>query len=373
MTIRVLLSARDPGGAGSVAALARRLAGGDLFEPVVAASGVALSMLRDAGVAVRPFSMADGRDHLEPGIDAEPLLRAARELMAEVRPRLVVVATSSFGVGVDEALLAVSEVPTLALQDFWGDVNLGLGRAAGLYLVLDPFAEALTRRRFGVDALAVGSPKHEAYAALEIPAMRQRMRREIELEEGERLLGWFGQSAELPGHERTFERLLEALAERRERPVLVLREHPKFPRLADAHLARARALGLRAIPATGRYGCEPWLAACDLVVTPYSLCGMDHAYLSRFSPRPLGTVLYLMIDRRMRSMMAEEIALERLPLIEQGLGEWLEDEQGLADALERGLDVDTISAYFACSKRLEGASLQRVEDILMRWAGLEIG
>ncbi|MBI5628282.1 MAG: hypothetical protein HY953_05135, partial [Candidatus Rokubacteria bacterium] len=103
----MLFSARDPGSVGHALALIDAFQRDGRFEVFVTASGVALRMLRGAGVAVRPFAMSDGREHIaDLTEDPAPLLAAARQVMEKIRPDAVISSLSSFGMGVDEALLA---------------------------------------------------------------------------------------------------------------------------------------------------------------------------------------------------------------------------------------------------------------------------
>jgi len=170
------MTGRDPGAAGHVQALWQDLcrAGWDAVH--VAASGQALRMLAGAGVPAEPFAATDGTEAVAPGGNAEPLLNAARALLDRVRPEVVLTVLSSGGAGVDEAVAAAAACPVFCLQDYWGDVNLQLGVPAGLYLALDEYAVDLTRLRFGLPAVAVGSPKHAAYAGLDVQGLRRAAR-----------------------------------------------------------------------------------------------------------------------------------------------------------------------------------------------------
>ncbi len=351
---RILFSARDPGGAGHIAALAAAFRQTGRFSVSVAASGPALDMLRQLGETPDVFTFSGGQDFLGPGDNTRALLDAARSIMAKHRPDAVVVSLSSLGVGIDEALLAVAGTPTLAIQDFWGDVNLGLGTPAGLYLVMDEYAVDLTASRWGVKAEAIGSPKHARYAELDIPAMRNSARLELSVNLSRPLIGFFGQPPSVPGHEDAFGDLLKALTDFEPSPVLVLREHPKAAQNRKEHMAMAAGLGLDVRDTTDRGLPEDWLAACDVVVTPFSLCGLDHAYLSRYSPEPLGTVLYLNTNHEIRAFIREACAMDCFPTVKQGLGRVADDPAGLREALAELLSPEARGAYFQASASLGG-------------------
>jgi hypothetical protein len=159
--LRVLLSARDPGGAASIKALLPALRADPRAEVTVAASGAAFDILTTAGAAPLRFALADGTTHVPTGGQVEALLEAARRLLSRLEPDVIVVGVSSLGVGLDEALLACAGgVPTFALQDYPGDANAIGGKFAGLYFVRDDAAARLTRAsRRGGAAGRLASPQ----------------------------------------------------------------------------------------------------------------------------------------------------------------------------------------------------------------------
>ena len=292
---RVLLSARDPGGAAQVLALTRALRADPRVEPVLAASGAGLEALRAAGETPLAFALAGGATHVPADGDTAELLHAARGLLARVEPDAIVAGISSLGVGLDEALLACAGGrPTFGLQDYPGDANAIDGAFAGLYFVRDPDAARLTRERHGVPAMPVGSLRHAGYAALDVRRLRRETRARLGVPDDGAVVGFFAQPAEMPGQERCFADLVGALAGLEPRPRVLLRAHPKSPSVDAPHLAAAAAEGLEVHDATGLGEVEPWLAGCDLVTTCFSHCSMDYAFLSGASPEPLGTTLFIL-------------------------------------------------------------------------------
>ena len=224
---KILFSARDPGGSGQVIALLNVFRADERFEVYLAASGAALKMLKRAGEY--PLELKGEVDIVQKGQYPTGLLESAKDLLHDVQPDAVIVSLSSFGTGIDEALLATARVPTFALQDFWGDVNLGLGVPAGTYFVIDDYAVEISEKRWGVSAVPVGSPKHFQYAALDIPKMRIEARKKLGIkEEDDRVIGFFGQTPDIPGHETAFEDLLRAIEKLVPQTHFILREHPKF-------------------------------------------------------------------------------------------------------------------------------------------------
>jgi hypothetical protein len=318
------------------------------------ASGVALRVLREAGESPRAFALPDGRDCIQPGEPRSPLLSAARALLDELAPDVVVTSASSYGVGVDEALVAEAAVPAFTIQDFWGDVNLGLDRPPRLYFAMDEYAVRLTMERWGLPALAVGSPKHGRYARLDVAGVRSETRARIGATRREPVVGFFGQAPDIPGHEAAFEDLLRALAGLSTRPRLVLKDHPKFSDHHLAHARAARAVGLEVTDASESLQVEPWLAACDVVVTPFSLSALDHAYLSAFSPEPIGSNIDLLPNPDLQASMERMCGIPEFPTVARGLGRVARDRSDIARLLEAALRPDAASAYFEASRGLRG-------------------
>lgn len=369
---RILLSCRDPGGVGHVLALldAFRQRGG--FEMEVVASGVGLRMLQEAGECAGQFALPSGHDCVQPGESVDDLRRAARGVLDELEPDLVLASLSSYGVGVDEALVAVARCPTLVMQDFWGDANLGLGVPADLYLALDDFAVRLSRRRWGITAVPVGSPKHSRYRGIDVTALRREARARIEVDESQALVGFFGQSPEIPGHESAFRDFVTAIAEIRPRPVLLLRQHLKFHDRREEQAALARAAALRVIDVSDESSVEPWLAACDVVGTPFSLCALDHAYLSAYSRAPIGVVVFLLPNREIQLFMEESCGLKQFPTVDKGIGRVARTARDIASLVQDGLKPAHAESYFNASRVLrdEDACRHIVEIVESRTAAV---
>ena len=363
---RILLSARDPGGAGNMVALARYFRQEAMFDVHVAASGVGYTMLRTAEERPEHFIFSHDRDHLQTEENQSSLLSEAKKLLGRIKPDAVITSLSSFGVGIDEALLATANVPTFAVQEFWGDVNLGLGIPANMYFVLDDYAVELSEKRWGVKAVAVGAPKYTLYKEIDIMRMWKLGRSYIGVGPGDKVVGWFGQSPQIPGHKNVFYCFIKALADFPRKPKLLLREHPKFTESKLNHLNDAKKMGLEVFDATGKGEVERWLVACDLVVTPFSACGLDHAYLSAYSPIPIGSVLYLMTNEEIRKYSQEVCGMVSMPIVSKGIGRLLTDSYCITEALFSQLKSQTVQSYFMKSKQLaSGYPLIRIYDYVL--------
>jgi hypothetical protein len=350
--VRVLVSARDPGGAAQIRALCPSLRADTRFDVRVAASGPAFDLLEGAGERPIRFSPADGLAHVPAGADPAPILDAAGDLIRDVDPDVLLVGISSLGVGLDEALLArATGRPTFALQDYPGDAN-AVGRAyAGTYFVRDEAAARLTRERFGVAAVAVGSLRHAAYARLDVARLRAQTRERIGAVGVAPVLGFFGQPAEIPGHEAAFAHLADALARRAVKPLVLLREHPKVRDAFDRHAVVLRRAGVTVWDAA-EGDVEPWLCACDVVTTPFSHCIVDYAFLGAWSREPLGAALFLLTTEEIRRFLREYTGMSRPDGVDASLGLVAERPEDVEPLLTRALGPEERARFHDAGRRL---------------------
>jgi hypothetical protein len=346
------MSCRDPGSAAQIVELARIFEADGRFEVRLVASGVGCEMLAPMFPETERFTFSGGLDHLKRGDDASELLAAARELVERVTPDAVLVGLSSLGFGVDEALLAVAGgVPTFMFQEFWGDLNDSLGVRPDVILALDEFAVKVTRERWGQAAMAVGSPRHAVYSRLDVDAMRNETRQRLGLD-GRKVIGFFSQTSQISGHEDAFGDLVRAAGGLQDRPVIMLREHPKFRRDRDAHASAIRACGLDLLDVTDERKVEPLLAACDVVATCYSTCAYDHAHLSAHARRPVGTTLFLLTNPDIRAECQRLCGFEVFPTAAQGVGFVARNAQELRSMLAGALTDAAATSYHEASKAL---------------------
>ena len=351
--VRVLLSARDPGSAAKARALLPTLLAEPRIALSVAASGPAFEMLDAAGARPIHFALPDGSLEVPPGEDPGNLLEAADGLLARVQPDVLIVGVSSLGVGLDEALLAAAgDRPTFGLQDYPGDASAIGGRFANTYFVRDESAARLTRRRFRVATVPVGSLKHAGYARLDVPQLRAETRDRLGASPGQPVLGFFAQPPSIPGHEAAFGHLAQALAAMAAKPLVLVREHPKFTGHRDQRLRGLLEAGLAVRDASDGAAAEPWLAACDVVTTCFSHCSMDYAFLSAWSPEPLGSVLFLLTSEDTRRFMSEQAGLRLPDGVAAGLGRVAGRPEDVGPLLERAFGDPERLAFHEASRRL---------------------
>jgi hypothetical protein len=191
---------------------------------------------------------------------------------------------------------AVARVPTVLYQDFWGEQNLILGRGADQILAIDQQAAERNLDRFGRPSIVVGSARHAAYAGFDVVARRDRVRAGLGVAPADRVVGFFGQALHsLPGYHRTVTRFIDSVRSI-DHVRLILRPHPREDagqrRQTEEMFASA---GLRAEVA-GDGPVEDALVACDVVVSLFSICTFDTAYLNRFAAAPVAVPMSLLFD-----------------------------------------------------------------------------
>src|SRR5262245_14986980 len=120
--LRLIVSARDPGAAEQLAAIALRAREWG-FTVLPLGSGPALHIMTQAGLAPLPFEAGP----IHAGDQAEFALMAqeARNIVQRLKPDALIVGFShSAEMGVDEALAAIAgTIPLFGFQDFWGELH----------------------------------------------------------------------------------------------------------------------------------------------------------------------------------------------------------------------------------------------------------
>lgn len=313
MTIRLLITARDVAAALHLIQIAKECKKDTRFELIIATQQPAARHFMDAGfpVSVVPPMMASNAESQQ----AEQLKTTARQLLQDIRPDAVLVGLSTpFDAGLDEAILAVADVPTILFQDFWGEQNLILGTAASLVLAVDAEAAKLNMARFGIKSKIVGSARHAAYIQMGIEEIRQRVRTRLQVKPDEMVIGFFGQALHgLSGYARTLDRFIEAL-QGVDRPFkLIVRPHPREDQ-AQREKTEALFLASGIEPSFDLEGSvENSLVACDVVCSLFSTCTYDAAYLNRFSPHPIAVPISMLFDSEIEAYCQQHVNFSSFP------------------------------------------------------------
>lgn len=336
--IRLLLSARDTGSVGHIRAILEEASHHTWCKCIVYADAPAYEQLAAHDPAVTRFGLSASS---APSAEySERMVAEARRIITAENPHALLVGVSHCEeAGLDEAFLAAAyDRPKFAIQDFWGDVNSTLGPVAGVYFALDELAVRLTASRHGKTALACGSPKHHRYGMLDIQALRADARSRLGIATDQDVIGYFGQSlAHRSGYASLLGSFARHVAELGSKVRLLYRPHPREG--ASEITATLTCFSRAGISATllRQGSTEEWLAASDVVVSCFSSCAYDTAFLNRFSPVPVNSAIYLLYDASVAEYFHAVTGLQVPPPVELGLASAVLHEHALGDALRQAL------------------------------------
>jgi hypothetical protein len=320
------------------------------YEIHFVASHPAIDIIRGKGLPVKSVNA--------PSIDtpscagAGDLLREANELISEVRPHAILVGLSGPGIGIDEALVfCAGDCPTYAIQDFWGDVNLGFGAIPKTFFVMDKEAAYHTQQRVDSDVIVVGSPRHSRMARQIYNHDFGEISHKHHIEETGFSLLFCGQPLwHLNGYQNTLSILAAYLHKSEFRGTIYYRPHPK----------ENKSNWLKAVEIFARYGLnssvdEPFslersLCRVDLVCTCFSNCGIDLAYLNRCSPLPLAGLIYILFDDEVYSCYKNYSKLTHIPIAEIGSALTVTCRTFLLDNLKKASAEDWRSSAWNSAK-----------------------
>lgn len=312
----VLLSARDVGAAGHVAAIARALM--KRGRPVqIVAQEPAYGTLVGSDLRVLGLREFLGDEGGLPG--AAPVPSRVRAALDRLQPAALVLGQSNRAEeAIDDWLLAAAgPLPCVVMQDYWGEVQTG-SRQPDLYLVLDALAKAVTEQRCAVPCAVVGSPKHGAYALLDVMGLRAAKRAKHRVSQGARVVGFFGQDLGfLSGYHAVVDDV--ATAVQGEDVVLFYRPHPREGAAGAADvMERFSRCGAR--PLLWREGTvEAALAAADVIISCFSTCGYDALHLAATAEDYNPVVVYADYYEDIKKYWAPHAGMDRLPAVAEGL------------------------------------------------------
>ena len=335
---RLLISASDQAAADAIRPIvhAARRHG---IEHRVVAGEPAHGRLRKASIEADLFEhcrIADPQTR-----EARNLVSAASRLIAKYQPDAVLVGLSGPDAGLDEALLmaADGQLPTYAVQDFWGDVNTVMPARPGVFFVVDDYAAELTGRRVRSDIHVVGALRYVDYGEFAPDQMRTRARSQLGLANGRMLIGIFTQALwHIDGYGAQWKTLIALLAGIDCPPTALVRRHPRDTE--EQALTIRNMLGSAGIASVDASGLtiEQAICACDVVCSAFSSVATDLCYLQRYAQRPLGTPLLLLFASDLRRHFEGQCGFATHPFVNAGL--MLEAAAGneLRDCLARAVD-----------------------------------
>lgn len=335
---RLLISASDPGAAFHICEVVRHAGGAGVMELILLAGPPALAIFEQAGFSVHPF--ASGRVGQQDSNSVSSILEEAASLIATFAPDAILVGLSCPDRGIDEALIAQSgNIPTYAIQDFWGDVNPGFGKLPDTYFVLDEMAAKLTRLRAPSSRIVVvGSARHAAMAQLDPASLRKGFRSLINATPLGVVAVFFGQPLwDLPGYGVTLSKTAGAFARVSPGATLLYRAHPKES-LQERHKALDCLTGSNLLVSEDKMSLvESPLCGADLLFTCFSSCGLDLACLNCSSTIPLGALICLLCEGDVRQLYCDTSHLEDMPLSTMGLTTTIWQDDAIESAIRIAL------------------------------------
>jgi len=334
--MKLLISARDAGAANNLAPVARLAEKDRQTQLSLIASEPAYSILQKAGLKVKQVTHHPAT-----------LLDNAQTLLTRHQPDAILVGLSGPDAGIDEALLAsAKDIPTFALQDFWGDLNNGFGHYASVYLVRDALAEKLTVRRADVITRITGSPSLEKLLpTYKAQLKRKRLQLRNKLAKSIPIISLCLQPLwQEAGYRETVIQALKALPKCN----LLVRTHPRDSQQTKQQIQRL--LNQHCIQ-PWRFSYEPledMLCASDLLLSAFSNCALDLAYLNKAKKTHAAFPLYLMHNQKLKNLYQQWTGLNNLPLSDIGISETLYKRSRLKENINQAIQA---KSRYLCRQR----------------------
>lgn len=363
MDKHVLFTGRDIGAAHQLKHIIKAFKGKEFIVSIIA-SGVAYETFAKENLNPFLFSIRGNLPYLDndaPDNMINELVATAYKVINETNPDAVFCGLTTFGYGIDEAALYwASEkrlnIPSFQFLDTWGTFNHFRDGYPDLYFAIDRASVRLGIMGAKAPIEVVGSPKHFAYSTLDINALRKKTRKELNLSDDEKMIGYFGQDPTAPGQTYNFAKFIEAVKFyilKGGKCKFLFRMHPAYTNRYEYFWRYLKETGIEVIGTTNGLPVEEILCACDLIVTCFSTTGIDHAFLSRFAKEPIGVVLYLLCGNEIKNYMMRSFGYWKVPILEDGIGYYAEHENQLSDLINYVLDNPSATTnYFEATKAL---------------------
>lgn len=255
--------------------------------------------------ASRYFTNFNIQHHLVPHViakspgdeNADFLIQYAQGIINQTQPDIILCGLSTPGdAGIDEALISVAKnkIPTVVMQDFWGEVNDFFGVCADYYFCLDNEAKALTEKRYPCKGIVIGSPRHSWYKTLALENLRMQLRQKNNLSTTEMVIGLFGQSLHrLAGYQETVSEFLQTIYQTQPEATILYRQHPRESQEQAQNTIRLLEQSKMKFIRHNHDKVEYSLILCDVVSSILSNCLYDASYLNFFSAKPFITPVAL--------------------------------------------------------------------------------
>jgi len=362
--IRLLLSARDVAAALAIINIVKIAQNDPRYEINVVASDPAFTILRKEILVVHFFANTP----IDPWgkADNDVLLHNAGKLIDEVDPHAILVGLSGPSPGIDEALLAkAGNRPTYAIQDFWGDVNLELGKPASTYFVIDEEASQITHSKTSTQTIVTGSVKHVGYNALDVLQLRGETRASLGIGPEKKLIGFFGQPLwAFDNYEEILLKLGASANRVYDEKMLIFKPSPIETPIQHKKAIKLLSAGGGKFFVNTLFPVESTLAACDIVINCCSTCGLDQIMLNGLAPYPIGMVVYLLPEPLMNSWYRPRNGFNFLPKVLQEVGLWVKDLNSLDEFLVTAGEVEKKQSSWLKACKLTQVSTKAGDIIL---------
>ncbi len=265
---------------------------------------------------------------------------AARGVFEQLKPDLLVSAISSLAQGpyINNQFIEMAHengIPIISLQDMWGNHRWPQNRNTMPYInavcVMDEFAGSLWKDDgFKGEIFITGNPAFDRFASVDTRKERSRLRRELHLDEKDKVIVFAGQGTphHLEEDKKTFSHVCEALRLLGERASikLIARHHP---RAAETAYYKEYSHGIATIDTPFYQFGDQVIPAADVVISMFSTLSL-HACFLRI---PAVSILLPEQGRR----MLQEIGFDDFPpnVMEASAGVYDEDLLVLKETLEK--------------------------------------
>ncbi len=362
MSIRILVTARDPGSAHQNKVFVQTCLGRDYeLDFCAVVEGVAIQIFGNLSIKTSAVDLCTASQIT---ISKKRLDR----IFSEYSPDFALLGLSGIGYGIDELAREYCKsrgVPCGVIQDYWGYTGrFSLDTLPDYFFVLDEHAERLTRLKTNSKAHCIisGSPKHEAYQRhishwiSEKPLVCNR----------EKSVVFIGQPSEISGILQNFKIFIRTINQLDCSCKLFFKPHPAD--YAHKHyyevLLKSQNYDYEII--SDSTSVEAVLCQADLVVTCFSTSGLDHNYLQLYAGTNLGQLVYLTIGRDIQLFIEQVVGEAGIPGAKGGMGTVCTTEQQLIDALQNcfsGLKSGYSESVKKCLGR-EGSPTQTIFKFL---------
>lgn len=306
--------------------------------------------------------------------EADLILNYADELLEKIKPDVILCGLSTPGdAGIDEALITVAKnkIPTVVMQDFWGEVNDFFGTCADYYFCLDQEAKILTEQRHDTEGLVIGSPRHSWYKSLDLIHLRKELREKADLSTEDIVIGLFGQSLHrIPGYKETLLDFLSLVPEACPGATIVYRQHPRESddqALSTIELLESSKISFRLMKDEK---VEHTLILCDAVCSILSNCLYDASYLNFFSPIPFISPIALCYKEDLLNHLNNYNMIKASPYKEKNIAFIFDSQKPDSRNLQYLFSDSGKREYWMASKKLENPEYAtfKAREILLKIA-----